>query len=151
MKIISLTNSDKVALVDDENWLEFALESWYLDTNGYVRQTNRSHKNMHSILGKRLGYKQTDHRIKHDNQKSNLREATTSQNQANSKKQNNKSSKYKGVIWNKREQKWTAQIRFNKQRHHLGYFLIEEEAALEYNIYAKIYFGEFAVLNEVNL
>jgi hypothetical protein len=44
-----------------------------------------------------------------------------------------KSSKYRGVCWNKRETKWKAGIGYDGKQHHLGYFEDEEEAAWAYD------------------
>ena len=38
------------------------------------------------------------------------------------------SSQYKGVFWNKRDNKWVSQIKINGKSKHLGYFISEEEA-----------------------
>ena len=58
-----------------------------------------------------------------------------------------KTSIYKGVSFNKTANKWTAQIRYNGQRIHLGYFLFESEAVRAYDRKAKELFGVFAKLN----
>lgn len=42
-------------------------------------------------------------------------------------------SKYKGVNYFRRTGKWTAEIKHQRQRYHLGYFDTEEEAAFSYN------------------
>lgn len=41
-----------------------------------------------------------------------------------------KSSKHKGVCWNKRSKKWHAQLSINGTLHYLGYYTDEDEAAL---------------------
>ena len=40
-----------------------------------------------------------------------------------------KSSKYRGVTWSKRDNKWQAQVWLNGKHHHLGLFASEEAAA----------------------
>ena len=87
-----------------------------------------------------------------NNQKENLREATNSQNQANRLKwlDSSHSSKYKGVSYIKRVEKYTAQITVKYRKMHLGYFLKEKEAAIAYNKKAVELFGEFAQLNVVD-
>jgi len=77
----------------------------------------------------------------------NLRAATHSQNMKNRGSARNSTSKYLGVNLNKALNKWAAGIRINKTRKHLGYFLIEREAALAYNREAVRYHKEFANLN----
>ena len=63
------------------------------------------------------------------------------------KKSSKTSSKYKGVFWNKKMQKWRAQVRFEGKNYHLGYFTSEIEAALAYNTAALNFFKTFAKLN----
>ena len=54
---------------------------------------------------------------------------------------------YRGVSLRKKSGKWQAGIRFNGINKFLGSFDNEEDAARAYNEAAKIYHGEFAVLN----
>ena len=58
-----------------------------------------------------------------------------------------KSSIYYGVSFNKTANKWTAQIRYNGQRIHLGYFTNESDATRAYDRKAIELFGVFAKLN----
>lgn len=80
----------------------------------------------------------------------NLRLCTNSQNQANSKKRKNCTSKYKGVCWNKARNNWLSSICVNQTTIYLGSFYSEVEAAIAYNKAAINYFGEFARLNEID-
>jgi hypothetical protein len=83
-----------------------------------------------------------------DNRKENLRIVTNQQNTFNQKLKNH-SSKYKGVTWNSNSEKWCARIRHNKPIY-LGLFKDEKEAGMAYNEGAKKYFGEFALLNDID-
>lgn len=88
----------------------------------------------------------------YNNKKSNLREATPSQNACNQAKRSVVcSSKYKGVIWYKRYEKWFACVSFERKKYSLGYFNNEDDAAIAYNLKAIELHGEFAVLNDVNI
>jgi len=56
-------------------------------------------------------------------------------------------SKYKGIYFCKRSLRYVARITRDGNTTHIGSFINEEDAALEYNKKALELFGEFAVLN----
>ena len=89
-------------------------------------------------------------RNKLNNQTSNLRYVSQSQNLMNSSKRLNTSSLFKGVYLDKSRTAWRAQIGVNKTRLHLGYYDDEVEAARVYNTKAVELFGEYACLNELD-
>lgn len=97
------------------------------------------------------------HWVDHVSDKSNnhdVRIATASQNHANRQKQESfkgskTSSKYKGVYWNKKQQKWQAQIKSKGKATNLGLFKSEDKAALAYNEAAEREWGVYARLNNV--
>lgn len=84
-----------------------------------------------------------------NNQKKNLRVATPSQNNTN-KPGLIRTSRYKGVCWDKTRNKWRATIRNNNSWKQLGRYDDEHDAALAYNVAAKLLHGEFAYLNKIN-
>lgn len=86
---------------------------------------------------------------KQNNKIENLRPASRAQNGMNRESYKNSSSKYKGVYWRKDNNKWQAHIRINNKPKYLGYFTVEEDAAIAYNIAAIKYYGEYARLNEM--
>jgi hypothetical protein len=55
-----------------------------------------------------------------------------------------KTSKYKGVSWNKDCLKWTAKICIEKKQTYLGLFVSEDAAYEAYSFATKKHFGEFA-------
>jgi hypothetical protein len=83
-----------------------------------------------------------------DNRKANLRLATHSQNSCNSRRdKSNTYSRFRGVSFSKRKQKWFAAIRANGKKIWLGYFDDEFSAALAYDRAAREYHREFARTN----
>ena len=84
-----------------------------------------------------------------NNQRSNLRAATFAQNNLHIRKRENTSSKYRGVCWNKRDDKWIVSFRVNNKLMFFGQFKDETEAALHYNNKAKEYHGDFAFKNDI--
>jgi hypothetical protein len=154
---IQLTQN-QVALVDDEDFERINQYKWYAAwddcTQGfYVVRSTGNLKMARFIMNCPSGML-VDHKDHNtlNNQKANLRVCTFSENMRNSRKLGNFSSKYKGVSWNKRCKKWTAQIILTgifdqHYKQHLGYFYEEEKAALAYDIAAVKHFEEFACLN----
>ena len=80
----------------------------------------------------------------------NLRWVSNSENSMNRTKQANTSSKYKGVCFRKRENKWVAKIGRDGETKYLGLFTTEKEAAARYNEAAIDLFGEHALINEIS-
>lgn len=119
MKAILLTHG-KLALVSDEDyewasqWKWQAYERklknfesvWYATCKHYVKGVKNGGPTyyLHREIAKRMGaydFSQVDH-IDFDglnNQRSNLRPCSHSQNQANRRKEKNTTSRFKGVYW----------------------------------------------------
>lgn len=81
-----------------------------------------------------------------DNRRGNLRLCTDSQNHANSPKQKNNTSGYKGVS-RARSGRWVANVTVDKVQRYLGTFTDPWGAAEAYNEAALEAWGEFAYLN----
>lgn len=79
-----------------------------------------------------------------NNSLSNLRLATIAQNNRNRVSKSTATSKYLGVCWLTKQQKWQAQIYSNGSKRDLGRFDCEIAAAAAYDRAAKELFGEFA-------
>lgn len=75
---------------------------------------------------------------------SNLRQATSSENCANTRIRSDNTSGFKGVVWVKPRSKWTAFITVGGRIKRLGYFNDKYAAADAYAVAAKDLFGEFA-------
>ena len=71
--------------------------------------------------------------ITYDDRIENLREATNQQNQFNRKSNRGSSSKYKGVHWCKKLNKWIARYTIDGKKKHIGVFTNEVEAAKAYD------------------
>jgi len=144
MKTLPLTNSWKPILIDDEDFEFFRKFNWYL-RSGYAATTTADHTKMHQMLG----FYKPDHadRNKLNNQKYNLRAATSSQNCANVPKNKITASKYKGIDYVKSKNHWRVRVKSNSTSIYCGTYLTEELAARAYDEYARKYHGEFAVLN----
>jgi len=161
MKQIPLTRN-QFAIVDDADYDWLNQWKWCVTgTSGSFYAVRNSPKKkgishqifMHrEILG--LEYKdgrKADHSNHNtlDNRRENLRDCTHQQNLMNQKLQKNKTSKYKGVCWDKSRKKWTAYLKIKGERKNLGRFNAEKQAALAYNNAAKKYHGDFAYLNKI--
>jgi hypothetical protein len=112
----------------------------------------KSFKNFYEDMGK--DYKdglQVD-RIDNEGDYSpeNCRWVTRTQNQMNKGPLSNASSSYKGVVWDKRADKWLSKFKKNGKVYCLGTFTFEKDAALAYNKKALELNGEYAYLNKVN-
>lgn len=163
MKELKLTNSDKVATVDDEDYdrIVSICDSWYLliikERDAAIRSTKRfgylTHFNYwylpRLIMKEDKKYILIDHKDNNifNNLKINLRRATFKQNVRNRLKHRNSSSKYKGVFLRKDNGKFRSIICFNYVNISLGQFDTEIEAAVAYDDKAIELYGEFAKLN----
>lgn len=152
MKLIKLTRG-KFAQVDDADFEWLNQFKWYYHT-GYARGCVGKNKiiYMHRFIlnapdGMRSDHKDLD---KLNNQRYNIRLCTVQQNNMNTEKRSGFTSKYKGVSWAKRRDKWQAQIKFNYKVACLGFFKCEICAAEAYNREAIKLFGEFARVNNLS-
>lgn len=150
MKQIPLSQR-KFALVDDEDFDFLNKFKWYAHKGGntyyaVIKENWFIVTRMHRLI---LGVENECIIIDHidrnglNNQKSNLRICNNSENQANRIKKRFCSSNYKGVYFDKKNNKWICH--FNRK--HIGYFDSEIEAAITYDAAAINKFGEFARTN----
>lgn len=84
-----------------------------------------------------------------NNRINNLRESTVQQNSCNLKLNVNNTSGYKGVVKDRCDGKWRAAIASGDVNYFLGVYNTKEEAALAYNLAAKVLHKDFAKLNEI--
>jgi hypothetical protein len=145
----------RYAIVDPQDYEKLAGLNWllneYSNLSRYaVKMEGNNIVRMHRIIMNAPAGTIVDHRDRNglNNTRKNLRFATRTQNNCNvRRKTETKTSKYKGVSFVPKTQKWRAQIKYNGISKHLGYFENEEDAARAYDEAAKEYHGEFAVLN----
>lgn len=142
-------------LVDDKDYGELSAFKWYARKNGNTFYAARSLKVvgkqttvlMHAQIMKTPKVMVTDHIVPGNglnNQRSNLRVCTQSQNLMNQGSQLNNTSGFKGVTWHKGAKKWQAQIRVNKKHINLGLFPTKELAYEAYVEACEKYHGAFA-------
>lgn len=157
MREIKLTQG-KVALVDDSDFDFLNQYKWYARKDGKNFYANR-HKRiegklttitMHGALVEYQPGTEIDHKDGNglNNQRSNLRLCTRIENQRNSRPMCNKThSRFKGVSWNRRHNRWRARVTSDNITISLGCFETEIEAAIAYDQAAKKLHGEFARTN----
>lgn len=165
---IQLTQG-KVAIIDDDDMDLVQGFTWKADKGLYTFYANtpiphpvrtellpsgrkpRTVQSMHRLLmGLSFGDKRCVDHIDGNglnNQRANLRIATTSQNAMNKRSQSGSTSSFKGVSFNRQNRKWQAIITVNGTTRRLGNFDTEEEAALRYDEAARYLHGEFAMTN----
>lgn len=121
---------------------------WYIDGDGYVVTCYKSkHYYLHKMIAEKLGwFGRIDHidRNRLNNHRSNLRQATNSQNLANANLSISNKSGFRGVYKHTKSGKWIAQICISGKNKNLGSFNIPEDAARAYDKAALEIFGEFA-------
>lgn len=81
-----------------------------------------------------------------NNRIDNLREVTSQENKFNTRPKGG-TSRFKGVMFDIRRDKFHAAITFNKRNRFLGYFDSEYDAARAYDTASLSYFGEHAKTN----
>lgn len=124
---------------------------WWLSGKGYAASKTAGH--MHRLI---LGYGPDDPHVDHvngdtlDNRRHNLRPATVSQNNANTRASWS-STGYKGVTRRALADgtpRYAAKIGDNGTRRHLGTYDTPEDAARAYDAAARELFGPYAATNE---
>ena len=159
MKHISLTQG-KFAIVDDADYEWLNQWKWYArkcrDRYYAARKITINNQQqtvyMHRVIMNVLPELEVDHKNRNslDDTRKNLRICQGQQNRWNTSNQKRKkTSKYKGVCFDKQLNKWKAYISLNDEIIHLGYYENEDEAGLAYNNKAIELFGEYANFNKI--
>lgn len=160
MKLIALTQG-KFAMVDDADYDRLSRFKWHaVKKRGvpcYARRntwdTVRKRGSliyMHQMILNIPENFKPDHRDGNglNNQRSNLRIATNTQNAQNRQHHKNNKSGFKGVVWHKRDKIYEASIRVNTVLFYIGRFAKATDAARAYDSAAIIHFGAFSKTNQ---
>jgi len=145
-----------VTLVDDEDFDALSRSKWHVCGSSPKRRyaahafvqgfaPSKMHRHLLGALPGRI----VDH-IDGDglnNQRSNLRFASTAENARNTAGHEIRASRYKGVSLIVSRGVWTARIMTDGKRLTLGRFRHQEEAALAYDAAARQHHGSFARCN----
>lgn len=145
-------NTNKPFYFDVEDYELIKKYYWNEKKNqhGYIRLVAHSRINDcftgEITMSMLLGFKEYDHidRNPLNNQKSNFRKATKSQQCMNRSKFTNNTSGFVGVSWRKRDEKWCAYIQIDKKTISLGYYHNKEDAIIARLKAEKEHYGEFA-------
>lgn len=155
---IKLTRG-KYALVDPEDFERLNRYKWHCSQSNYAKRATRSQSGkgrkqveifMHKVVCPPPEGMIADHinRNRLDNRKANLRPATWTQNAWNrSSVRKTRKTRHKGIRYYKDTKKWQVRLMINGRRVSFGCYDDEEEAAKAYDVVAKKYRGEYAVLN----
>lgn len=153
-KIIPLPGG-KEAFVDDKDYKELSKYNWHYDHGYASRNITRVSGSKHVYMHRQILSFPEGMEIDHinldrlDNRRENLRICTRTENSHNMPMLSTNTSGYKGVTWDKANNKWIAQIDVNKKHMNLGRFTDIIEAARAYNEAAIKHHGEFATTNLV--
>lgn len=158
--IIYTTKKGEQILLDDCD-VDLLQYDWRITLKGYARCYIKRKTIYLSrlLLERKLGrmllpghLEEVDHidLNKLNNQRYNLRVATSSQNNSNRKKFSGKhTSQYIGVYWENDRQIWGAYIKLHGKSIRIGRFTDEKEAARARDTAALKYHGKYARLNNV--
>jgi hypothetical protein len=156
--MIEFKIKDQIVLLDDED--KYLLDNWlwhlhYTTYTTYVRGYPKGERSqglfyLHRVLVGLDNKSEVDHENGNglDNRRSNLRIATRSQNNANRRVVQSKSSRYKGVHFESYSGRWRAEIHKDGTHYRLGRYDTQEEAVEAYQRKAQELFGSFACVVE---
>ena len=153
---IALRNNKKqltgYTIVDEKNFIEANKYSWY-ESLLYARSNCETlNMQLHQyILPNTPEGMIIDHinGNKLDNRSANLRFATYQQNGQNRESLKGSSSQYLGVTRCKKSEKWKCQSHYNNKNIGLGTFDNEIDAALTYDKFVLLHYGEKAKTNNL--
>jgi hypothetical protein len=155
MKRISLTQG-QFALVDDEDFERVNQFKWHAfwtpHTRSFCAKRMVARKNVY--MARVIMNAEPEQKVDHcnhntlDNRRENLRVCTNGQNTMNGRKRSTNTSGFVGVHWNKRRQKWRAEICCDRVSIILGYYTDKLVAAHVRKMEAAILHRDFAYAHE---
>lgn len=131
-----IIDTDDFEKVSKHDWYKRNHEGWFsASLNMYLHQYILDDKSI-----------EIDHknRNRNDNRKTNLRQCTHIENMRNQPLKQNNTSGFIGVYFKNENNKWCAQITYNKRKLHLGYFENKENAIIARLKAEKELFKDFA-------
>ncbi len=134
-------------LFDEEDLPVILRRTWTVGRDGYVHGTEGDKTvKLHRLIMNAPDEMVVDHinGDPSDCRKANMRIVTQHQNSMNHGPNRNSSTGYKGVCFDKREQKYMAHIHPNRRMVFLGYYDDPIDAAHAYDRAASFYFGQYA-------
>lgn len=150
--MVGVTTKGEKFIFDIEDFGEISKHTWSNKGRGYLAACiNGKNIRLHRFIMKPSDKEIVDHIFgdTFDNRRGKLRICDHQQNGCNRRKHKTTNTNFKGIGWVEESNKWYARITVNKKKVWLGYFDNETDAANAYNEAAKIYFGEFALLNVI--
>ena len=132
IKISGKLETNKIAIVSKQDYEKISKYKWSISNDGYAVSIINRYISMHRyIMGAQEG-EIVDHingnRL--DNRRENLRILTSQQNAENKKLSGKKeNTKYRGVYFVKKDNKYNAKIYLNGTRYYFGMFNTDIEAA----------------------
>jgi hypothetical protein len=139
--VIGYTQKGEKFYIDKEDYEEVSKYTWCKSSEGYIISSNVNGRKMkmHRFVMKAKKDELVDHAYqkKYDNRKSKLRICTNQENNMNR-------INVKGYTFNKKDNIYIAQIKFNRKQMYIGSYKTSEEARLAYCTKALELFGEFA-------
>lgn len=140
--------------LDDGDFNVFSKFKWQAHSHGLTfcatrsirTETGRKTLYLHREIMKPKDEDEIDHKDLDglNNQRSNLRLCSFSENMKNRRRQKSNTSGFKGVSWWNSQNKWTARVTVNGKRLFLGYFDCPKKAYERYCEEARRVHGEFA-------
>jgi hypothetical protein len=144
-KAIELSRNRGVALVDTADFESLSQYRWFLHSAGYACRAQGTIL-MHRLIMNAPEGVLIDHRNSNrlDNRKCNLRLATKAQNEMNKPCLASNKLGVKGVVFDRKRNKFVPHIKLNGRQRYLGRFETLREAREAREIAARELFGEFA-------